>query len=385
MIPLSKNTINENDIFDLCDWLKTFPRLSKDELTIRFEEEWSKWLGVKYSVFVNSGSSANLAMVYSLIQSKRLKNKNVICPNISWITTVSPIIQLGLKPILCECDKETLGIDVNHLEKLCKKYNPSCLIIVNVLGIPCHMKEIEEICNKYDIILIEDSCESVGSLYNNKKTGTFGLMSSFSCYIGHHFSTIEGGIVSTNDKELYNILKSIRSHGWDRDLDKEEVKNKRDKYDIDDFRGLYTFYYPGFNLRNTEIGAFLGLEQLKKIDSMVEKRNKNLLLYDKLIKNDYWKLNINNKNVFISNFAYPIIHPKKMNIVKELQKNEVEVRPLVCGSMGRHPFWKELRGNYQYFPFSDEVHDNGLYVPNNADITEDEIKFISEIINGVIK
>jgi len=381
-IPLVKDTIDNNDIDNLIEWLKTYPRLTKGDLTIEFEKIWSKWLGVKYSIFINSGSSANLAMIYSLLQSNRLKNNKIIVPSVSWVTTVTPTIQFGMQPILCECDKNTLGLDVEHFEKLCKEHNPSVVILVHVLGFPNKMKEISDICNKYNVILLEDSCETVGSTYNNKKTGTFGLMSSFSFYFGHHISTIEGGMICTDNKELYNILLSIRSHGWSRDLDLDTQKKLKDEYKIDDFKSLYTFFYPGFNLRSTDLQAKIGIEQMKKLDEHNIIRSKNFKIYQDNIFNDYWK--IMPEPGFISNFNYPIIHPKKNEIVKKLQENNIECRPLVCGSIGQQPFWKNLYGETN-FDFANKVDQLGLYVPNNHQITEDELFRIIDTINSVTK
>lgn len=381
-IPLVKDTINKNEISNLIEWLKSNPKLTKGELTPIFEKKWSDWLEVKYSVFLNSGSSANLAMIYSLILSKKLKNNKVIVPSVSWVTTITPIIQLGLEPIMCDCDKEDLGLDINHLKILIETHKPSCIILVHVLGIPNKMDEILELCEKNNIILLEDTCESIGSKYRNNKLGTIGKMSSFSFYYGHHMSTIEGGMVSTDDEELYHILVSIRSHGWDRDLPEEKRKDLRNKFKVKDFRALYTFYYPGFNLRSTDLQAFLGIEQMKNIDKIVEKRNLNFNLYDSLIKDSVWKIKPP-KNSYVSNFAYPIITKNIDELVENLQKNEVECRPLICGSMNEQPFWIEKYGQ-SYLPNAKKVHENGLYLPNNFDITEDEIKFICEIVNNTI-
>jgi CDP-6-deoxy-D-xylo-4-hexulose-3-dehydrase len=379
-IKLVKDTISNTEIDSLCSWLQTYPQLTKGKLTEQFEREWADWLGTKYSVFVNSGSSANLAMVYALKVAGVLKNNKIVAPCVSWVTTVTPIMQLGFEPILCDTDHDTLGIDPNYFEEICKKENPACVIIVHVLGIPNRMNEILQICNKYGVILIEDSCESVGSLYNGEKTGTFGLMSSFSTYYGHHFSTIEGGLISTNDFKIYEILKSIRSHGWSRDLSVETQSELKIKYNVDDFRNLYTFYYPGFNLRSTDLQAFLGLSQLKSLNEKNEKRYQNLLRYDSQIKNKYWKIQFKE---FTSNFAYPILHPNKNVIVKNLKDAQIECRPLVCGSMSRQPFFYQKYGHKNY-PFSDLIHDYGLYLPNNPDMTTDEIDYICEKVNRSI-
>ena len=382
MIKLVKDTISEGDILKLIEWLKGNPKLTKGDLTVEFEKKWSEYLGVKYSVYLNSGSSANLAMVYSLILSGKLKNKKVIVPAVSWVTTVTPIIQLGLEPIMCDCDENNLGLDVKHFEELVRDHSPAAVILVHVLGVPNNMKSIVEICDRNDVFLLEDTCESLGSTIGNKKLGTFGDMSSFSFYYGHHLSTIEGGMVSTNNEDLYYILLSIRSHGWDRDLPEEVRNSLRKKHNISDFRSLYTFYYPGFNLRPTDLQAFLGILQLEKVDTVVSKREINFRLYEKFISDEIWKI-LPPENSFVSNFAYPIITEKIDLLIENLKKNNIECRPLICGSMNEQPFWYE---NFEKkeLPKSKKIHDCGLYVPNNPDMTEEEIKFISEIINQTI-
>jgi CDP-6-deoxy-D-xylo-4-hexulose-3-dehydrase len=378
-IKLVKDTIDFDDISKLIDWLKTNPRLTKGDLTLEFEKKWSKWLGVKYSVFVNSGSSANLAAIYSLILSKKMKNNKIIVPAVSWVTTVTPAIQLGLTPIMCDCDKDNLGLDINHLKQLIKDESPSAIILVHVLGYPNHMNDIIELCKENDIILIEDTCESIGSEYNNKKLGTFGDMSTFSFYFGHHMSTIEGGMVSTDDEDLYHILLSIRSHGWDRDLPTKKQEDLREKYKINNFRALYTFYYPGFNLRATDLQAFIGLNQMEKLDMIVKNRNKNYLKYKKEIKNDFWPIS-EPEGAYVSNFSYPIITKNIDKLINELSKNNIECRPLICGSINEHPFWYERYGK-QELNNSKIVHEYGLYIPNNHQMTDDEINKVIKIVN----
>lgn len=378
-IKLVKDTIDFDDIIKLTEWLKTNPRLTKGELTTTFENLWSKWLGCKYSVFVNSGSSANLAAIYSLVLSGKLKNNKIIVPAVSWVTTVSPVIQLGLTPIMCDCDMGNLGLDIDHLKILIKKENPSAIILVHVLGFPNHMKEIIELCKQNNILLIEDTCESIGSKYDNKHLGTFGDLSAFSFYFGHHMSTIEGGMVSTNNEELYHILLSIRSHGWDRDLPLIKQKELREKYKVDDFKSLYTFYYPGFNLRSTDLQAFIGIQQMEKLNHIVDSRYKNYVKYKEGIKNDFWNVKPTN-NSYVSNFSYPIITKNINKLINELQNNDIECRPLICGSINEHPFWYERYGK-QELPNSKLVHEYGLYLPNNHQMTDNEISKVIKIVN----
>ena len=381
-IDLVKDTIDSDDIKKLISWLETNPRLTKGDLNVKFEKEWSEWLGKKYSVFVNSGSSANLAALYSLLLSGKLRNNKIIVPAVSWVTTVTPVVQFGMEPIMCECDEDNLGLNIEHLKQIIKEHDPSSIILVHVLGFPNHMNEIVELCKEHDIRLIEDTCESIGSEYEGKKLGTFGDLSTFSFYFGHHMSTIEGGMISTDDEELYHILLSIRSHGWDRDLPKSKQIELREKYNIGDFRSLYTFYYPGFNLRATDLQAFIGLEQLKKLDLIVKNRNLNYQKYHEGIKNNEWKINPP-KDSFISNFSYPVITKNIKELVEKLTENNVECRPLICGSINEHPFWYERYGK-QDLPISKKVHEYGLYLPNNHQMTVEEIDKVINIVNQYV-
>ena len=383
MIKLVKDTISKKDIEELIEWLRTNPQLTKGPQTELFEDKWSSWLQTKHSVYVNSGSSANLAIVYGLKVSGRLKNKKVIVPAVSWSTTVAPVIQFGLHPILCEASTDNLGLDVSHFRELCEKEKPAAVVLVHVLGLPCQMREICEICEEHGVILIEDTCESVGSTYNGKKLGTFGLASSFSFYYGHHLSTIEGGMICTDDTDFYNLLKSLRCHGWDRDLDAPTQTALREQHNIDDFRALYSFYYPGFNLRSTDLQAFIGQRQLLKLDEMVEQRRKNFLLFEEKIENNFWRIKVED-SMSVSSMAYPIITPKLNQLVEALKSNEIETRPLICGSIGKQPFWKEIYGE-NHLPMASLIHNNGLYVPNNHDLSRAEIELICDVVNSVTR
>ena len=379
MIHLVENTICSEDVDRLIKWLKTYPRLTMGEQTRLFEEKWSNWLGCKYSVYVNSGSSANLLMLYSLIESKKLRNKKVVVPAVSWATDLAPVIQLDFEHILCDCNMQNLSIDLKHLEQIFQKESPSILLLVTVLGLVPDMNKIVKLCENYDVILIEDACESVGSKYLDKHIGTFGLTSSFSFYFGHHISTIEGGMVSTNSYDLWNILKSIRSHGWARNLDNEIQKNLREKYNVNEFNALYTFYYPGFNMRPTDLQAYIGSGQLKKIESVIKKRNDNYKSYNELINNNYWKPD-DLKGSYVSNMGYPIIHPNRENVIKYIKVNNIECRPIICGSLGAQPFYRKNFG-VKDLPNAKIVNEYGFYVPNNHELQIDNIEFISSAVN----
>jgi CDP-6-deoxy-D-xylo-4-hexulose-3-dehydrase len=192
-------------------------------------------------------------------------------------------------------------------------------------------------------------------------------------------STIEGGMISTDDEDLYHILLSIRSHGWDRDLPVSKQKELRDKYNINEFKSLYTFYYPGFNLRSTDLQAFIGIQQMNKLTNIVESRNLNYLKYKKEIKNDFWNINPS-ENTYISNFSFPIITKNLDRLTLALTENNIECRPLICGSINEHPFWYERYGK-QELPNSKLVHEFGLYLPNNHQMTEEEINKVIKIVN----
>ena len=381
MIKLVTDTIDDKDIDQLIEWLKTYPRLTKGQLTVDLEEKWSKWIGTEHSVFCNSGSSANLLMLWALIEAGRIsRDAKIVVPAVSWATDLAPVIQLGMTPILCDANLKDLSVDINHLETIFKESNPDVLLLVSVLGLVPDMDAIMSLCEKYNVILLEDTCESIGSKHGDRKLGTFGLMSSFSTYFGHHISTIEGGFVSTNDSELYEVLKSIRSHGWTRDASDEYSIQLKNKWDTIDFDALYTFYHSGFNLRSTDLQAFIGLGQIDKLDSICERRNQNFKLYERELNN--FAPHISNDDTFVSNFAYPVISSNRNKIVKRLQSENIEVRPLICGSMSLQPFYIKQFGRVN-MPNASIIHRDGFYIPNHPDLSEDDILKITDIIKGV--
>ena len=381
MITLVKDTIDNKDIDSLVEWLKTYPRLTKGTVTLEFEEKFSNWLGRKHSVFVNSGSSANLLVLSALLQGKYLKNTKIVVPSTAWSTDLAPVIQLGLKPLLCDSNLNDLSVDLEHLEKIFVDESPSALLLVSVLGLVPDMENVVELCDKYDVILLEDTCEAMGCEYIGQKLGTFGLASTFSTFFGHHISTIEGGIISTDDKDFYELLVSIRSHGWDRDLSKETQVKLQKEWGVSEFNALYTFYYSGFNFRSTDLQAYIGLTQIDKLDDWGKRREDNYYLYQRLI-NTEWKPT-SYFDSLTSNFAYPVISSHRDKIVKKLQENKVEVRPMICGSMGTQPFYVKHYGRLE-LPNVSLIDRDGFYVPNHPKLTVEEITFITEIINGEI-
>ena len=381
--PLAKETINEEDIDALCDWLKSYPRLTKGNLTWEVEDEWATYIGTRRAVFNNSGSSANLLMVYAAMMAGRIKNKKIAVPAVGWVTTISPAIQLGLTPIMVGTDPSTYGMDLDQLEEVCKKENPDAVIFVQVLGVPHYRERLLKLKEKYGFCLLEDACAALGAEYaDGAKVGTVGDMSSFSFYFGHQLSTIEGGMVNTDDEELYETLLMLRSHGWGKDLSNEAYQKLMDEHSVDDFHKPFTFFVPGLNLRSTDLQAFLGLRQIKKADWVSERRNQNHLHYAKNLKDQFefqkWG---NNVPVSIS-FGVLAENPEhRKDIVNRLVRNEIETRIFSAGNLGRHPFWTNLYGEF-LDPMSDRIHSTGFFVPNYPELTFEEVDFICQVIKG---
>ena len=382
-IKLVSDTIDKKDLKALSDWMlqSETPQLTKGPLTIEFEKNWSEWLGVKHTTYVNSGSSAILLALAALKETNRLRNEKVVVPALSWVTDVSSIMQLGMTPILCDCNNEDLSLDLEDLEEIFKEERPSVMILVSVLGLVPDMNSVVKLCKKYGVYLIEDVCESMGSSYNGNKLGTFGDISLFSLYYGHHISTIEGGLICTNNEELNTIIRSMRSHGWDRDWNDKTKREYKDLYDISEFDSMYTFYYPGYNLRSTDLQAFIGLRQIGKIDEFAKLRSYNFTIYQELLS-EYNELDIEyRENTFISNFAYPMVHANREKIITALREKNIEVRPLIAGNMANKPFWKMKYGNRDdYFFNCVEIDKCGFYLPNHQGLIREDIEFICSII-----
>jgi CDP-6-deoxy-D-xylo-4-hexulose-3-dehydrase len=380
-IDLIQDTIDNQDIDNLIEWLKTYPKLTKGFKTIEFENKWSQWLGSKYSVFVNSGSSANLLMLYALKILKRMKNNKVCVPTLCWATDLAPVLQFDMEPLLIDCNLDNLSVDLTHLEEVFKTEQPSVLLLVSVLGLSPDMDSIVELCKTYDVILLEDNCESQGTKFKGTKLGNFGLMSSFSTYFGHTMSTIEGGVISTNDEEIYNTLLQLRSHGWDRDLSLEKQQELRKEWGVSDFSALYTFYIPGFNLRSTDLQAQIGIKQLDKVDGMINNRYENFLYYKSKLEGKTWFPKTFDDS-YTSNFAIPFITKTiedKEKLIKELNENNIVCRPLISGSMGTQPFYKKLYGENK-LPKCTIIDERGIYVPNHDKMTKEDIDRVCNIL-----
>ena len=381
--PLAKETINEEDIDALCDWLKTYPRLTKGALTWQMEEEWANYIGTKHSVFNNSGSSANLLMIYAAIVAGKIKNKKIAVPSVGWVTTIAPAIQFGLRPIMVGADPNTYGMDLDQLEEVCKKDRPDAVIFVQVLGVPHYKERLLELKREYGFCLLEDACAALGAEYaDGTKVGTVGDMSSFSFYFGHQLSTIEGGMVNTNNPELYKTLLMLRSHGWAKDLDDASYRQLIKKHNIDDFHKPFTFFVPGFNLRSTDLQAFLGLRQIEKADWVSKRRNENHIRYAQnllsCVSYQQWGDNV---PVSISFGALATNNEHRKRVVSNLVASGIETRVFSAGNLGVHPFWTDLYGVFED-EVSNKIHSCGFFLPNCPELSLVDIDYICDIVKG---
>ena len=382
--PLAKETINNEDIDALREWLGTYPRLTKGELTWKVEAAWADYIGTKHAVFNNSGSSANLLMIYAAIAAGRIKNKKIAVPSVGWVTTIAPAIQFGLTPIMVGADRDTYGMDLNQLEEVCKTEKPDAVIFVQVLGVPHYREHLLALKEKYGFCLLEDGCAALGAAYEDgSKVGTVGDMSSFSFYFGHQLSTIEGGMVNTSDKELYDILLMLRSHGWGKDLDEGSYQKLMDQHRVDDFHKPFTFFIPGFNLRATDLQAFLGLRQIEKAEWAAAGRNRNHRRYAENLWGhvDYQRW-YDDFPVSISFGALAESNEHRKRIVTRLVECGIETRIFSAGNLGVHPFWTNLYDKFED-EVSDRIHSCGFFLPNYPELELHEVDYISNIVRGV--
>ncbi len=389
LIKLVKSTFyNEDDTKrELNIFLKKAKYLSFGKECERFEKQFAEYQGRKHCIFVNSGSSANLALIQALINLGKIKpNDSIGFSSLTWSTNVMPIIQLGLRAVPIDVSIDTLNISSKTLSDTIKKKAIKVLLLTNLLGF-CHdLEKIRSICKKEKIILIEDNCESLGTEYKGKKLGNFGLGSTFSFYVGHHMSTIEGGAICTDNEKLATMLRLVRAHGWDRNLDFTKQNKIRNKFRVNStFYSRYTFYDLGYNLRPTEISGFIGNKQIKYIDEIVRKRQDNFFRFAaEIYKNVdlYYPIKFDHLDV-VSNFAFPIIcRSKKIRdaLVKKCE-GIIEIRPIVGGDITSQPFFtkyvKKLKNTSN--PIAALVHRQGLYFGNNPELTDKEIKKIISV------
>jgi CDP-6-deoxy-D-xylo-4-hexulose-3-dehydrase len=381
-IYLMKNTFfNEEETKKkLADFIISAKRLSMHDKCLEFEQEFAKYQGRKHAVFVNSGSSANLALIQALLNLGTIKKGDKVGFSVlTWPTNVMPLIQLGLEPVPIDISEKNLNVDIENLNALKEKIK--VLFITNLLGFSGKIDEIKDYCDKKGIILLEDNCESLGSVVAGKKLGNYGLGSTFSFFVGHHLSTIEGGMICTDDDDLHNMLIMVRAHGWSRNIDKDKEAELKKKFNISDFYNKYTFYYSAYNFRPMEINGFVGLEQLKYMDLIHKRREANFRKFQAAAEKnpDFVKMDFSHMD-FISNFSYPVVCKDKATFNKYVSKcGEIENRPIVGGSMVEQPFFNNKKYSC---PVAKRVHELGFYLPNNPDLTSEEVDRICKLLRG---
>ena len=386
--PLMDNNITDSDVKSLISFLKNNKKkiFTQSTKVIEFEKKWSKWLGTKYSIFVNSGSSANLFTLQAL--GILYGKGEVIVPPLTWISDIAAVIQNGFKPIFADINPNTLCMNEDEIIKKINK-KTKAVFITHVQGFNGLSKNLLKILKQKKIILLEDVCESHGATFNKKKLGSYGLISNFSFYYAHHISTIEGGMICTNDKKVYELVRVLRSHGMLREcgnlsFEKKMIKNNPK------LSPKFIFLYPAYNLRNTEMPAVIGLNQIKRLDKNNKLRTRNFKIFLKNLNNDFYKTNFELKGS--SNYAFPLVL-KKANfknrdlLEKIMKNNKIEFRRGNAGGGNqlRQPYLKKyIKGiNLKNFKEVDHIHFFGYYIGNYPSLKKNKILRICKILNDI--
>ena len=361
--------------------------LTQGPMVEKFEKEWSKWLGVKYSTFVNSGSSANLLSM-SILKILEPHKKEIIVPTHTWVSDIASVIQNNFKPIFVDMDIKNLG--PNNDEIISKiNSNTAAIFLSHIQGFNAISEKLLKIIKKKNIRLIEDVCESHGAKFKNKKLGSLGLISNFSFYYAHHMSTIEGGMISTNNENIYELSRLLRSHSMIREIKNQKLKKKYEKKYMD-LSPKFIFLHPGYNVRNNEIGAILGLNQLKNLDANNKKRTRNLIFFLKNLNKQKYVTNFDTSGS--SNYALPLILKEKSlkkrdQLEKLMEKNNIEFRRGGAGGGNqlRQPYLKNYIKGIKLSKFKnvEHMHFYGYYIGNFPNLKTLKIKKICNILNSL--
>ena len=385
--PLMHNNFTNTDMGAAIKMLKIKNEiLTQSKYVKMFEKKWSRWLGIKYSVFVNSGSSANFLTMAAL---KILYGKGeVILPALTWISDINSVIQNNFKPVFVDINPRNLCMSTDEIIKKVN-INTLAVFITHAQGFNGLTTKLISFLKKKNITLIEDVSESHGATFKNKKLGTFGKISNFSFYYAHHMTTIEGGMICTNDKNIYEMLKMLRSHGMIRESNNLLFEKKiAKKYPY--LSPKFIFLYPGYNFRNNEIGAAIGLSQLRSLDRNNNKRKENFRLFLKLLDNTKYRTDFDLEGS--CNYAFPVILKTKSlklrnYFEKNLTKNKIEFRRGSAGGGNqlRQPYLKEIakKINLKTFIEVEHIHFFGYYIGNYPSLSKSKIKKICNILNRI--
>jgi CDP-6-deoxy-D-xylo-4-hexulose-3-dehydrase len=370
----------------LAAFILTADRLSMDVECKKFEDKFAQYQQSKHAVLFNSGGSANLAMLQTLKNLGKLKEGDKIgFSALTWSTNTMPIIQLGMVPVALDCQPDTLNTMSNHLLERLETTNLQALFITNILGFSGDIDIIKQICEEGKIVLIEDNCESLGTELPEGRTGNFGIGGSFSFFVAHHMSTIEGGMVCTNDDDFAEMLRIVRANGWDRNLTTEQQQKWRTKFGIEsEFQAKYTFYDLGYNFRPTEITGFLGQYQMQFLEENITRREQNYLRIEKVIKenSDFVYLKHDHINT-LSTFAFPLVcktPEMRQFYLDKFTKAGVEIRPMIAGNMQEQPFYKKYVTELYDMPGADMMHANGFYCGNYPELLEEDLVVIENLL-----
>jgi CDP-6-deoxy-D-xylo-4-hexulose-3-dehydrase len=384
--PLMVNNIPREDLDAVVAFLQDGePILTQSSQVRQFEQEWSKWLGVRYSVFVNSGSSANLITLAAL--RERFGPGEIITPALTWVSDIASVLQNGFDPVFVDINPKTLGMDS---AEVIKKITPRtrAVFLTHILGYNALDETLLNELQRRNIPLIEDVCESHGATFKGKKLGSLGVLSNFSFYYAHHMSTIEGGMVCTNDQDYYEMLRMFRSHGMVRESQSESLRN-RYKSDWPDLNPDFIFAFPAYNVRSTEINAVLGLKQLKRLDERNGLRTRNL---------NCFLDNLDPKRFFTeftregsSNYAFTLVLREAdaelwKRIESNLRQRKIEFRRGTSGGGNqlRQPFLRRLfPEEYRKYPKVDHIHFFGAYIGNYPELEPDRITQLCELLNSI--
>jgi len=372
MIPLMRNAfINEFETKKaLAEFILKTDKFSMDQKCREFEVAFAIKQGRRDAILFNSGGSANLAALQALKNLGRLKDGDKVgFSALTWSTNTMPIIQMGLVPVAVDCDPETLNVMVANLEERDRHIRLDAMFLTNVLGFTGDLEQIRLYCQVNKILLLEDNCESLGSETLAGKAGNFSVGATFSFFVAHHMSTIEGGMVCTDDEELGEMLRLVRANGWDRNLTASQQMKWRKKFNVtSEFIAKYTFYDLGFNFRPTEITGFLGLEQLKYLDENIKVREVNYLRQEKIMKqNDELLVLRHDHMTVLSTFAIPVVcrtgHLRE-KYLRQFSGAGIEIRPMIAGNMQLQPFYQKYVQEKFELPGTDFIHTNGFYCGN---------------------